>query len=143
MRSNRRALLAHANGRVLEIGAGTGLNLAHYPDELRELVLVEPEPAMRDRLTRRIRGGGRQAVVVDAAAEALPFADASFDTVVCTLVLCTVAAPDRALAEIGRVLRPGGRMLFIEHVRAESPRAGPPSGSPAGAVAAVRGRMPL
>jgi ubiquinone/menaquinone biosynthesis C-methylase UbiE len=121
MRRSRRALLAQASGRVLEIGAGTGLNLAHYPDELHELVLVEPEPAMRERLTGRIRRCGRQAAVVDAPAEALPFADGSFDTVVCTLVLCTVNAPDRALGEIGRVLRPDGRLLFIEHVRADSP----------------------
>ena len=119
MRRSRRALLAQASGRVLEIGAGTGLNLAHYPDQLHELVLVEPEPAMRERLTQRIRRAGRHAAVVDAPAEALPFADGSFDTVVCTLVLCTVSAPDRALGEIGRVLRPDGRLLFIEHVRAD------------------------
>jgi SAM-dependent methyltransferase len=106
---------------VLEIGAGTGLNLAHYPDGLGELVLIEPEPAMRKRLARRIGRGMPQAVVIDAGAEALPFADASFDTVVSTLVLCTVEAPDRALEEIARVLRPGGRLVFIEHVRAESP----------------------
>ena len=122
MRSRREVLLAQASGRVLEIGAGTGLNLAHYPDDLPQLVLLEPEPAMRRRLTRRLRRDGRQAVLIDADAEQLPFADASFDTVVSTLVLCTVEAPDRALAEIGRVLRPGGRLLFIEHVRAESPR---------------------
>jgi ubiquinone/menaquinone biosynthesis C-methylase UbiE len=121
MRRGRRALLAQASGRVLEIGAGTGLNLAHYPEQLEQLVLVEPEAAMRQRLTRRIRRAGRQAAVVDAAAEALPFADGSFDTVVCTLVLCTVSAPDRALDEIRRVLRPDGRLLFIEHVRADSP----------------------
>jgi ubiquinone/menaquinone biosynthesis C-methylase UbiE len=121
MRRSRRTLLARASGRVLEIGAGTGLNLAHYPDQLHKLVLVEPEPAMRERLTRRIRRAGRQAAVVDAPAEALPFANGSFDTVVCTLVLCTVSAPDRALGEIGRVLRPDGRLLFIEHVRADSP----------------------
>jgi ubiquinone/menaquinone biosynthesis C-methylase UbiE len=121
MRTQREALLAQAGGRVLEIGAGTGLNLAHYPDDLGELVLVEPEPAMCKRLTRRLRRVGRQAVLIDAAAERLPFADASFETVVCTLVLCTVEAPGKALAEIGRVLRPGGRLLFIEHVRAASP----------------------
>jgi ubiquinone/menaquinone biosynthesis C-methylase UbiE len=120
MRRSRRALLAQASGRILEIGAGTGLNLAHYPEQMHELVLMEPEPAMRERLTRRIRRAGRQATVVDAAAEALPFADGSFDTVVCTLVLCTVSVPDRALGEIGRVLRPDGQLLFIEHVRADS-----------------------
>jgi SAM-dependent methyltransferase len=122
MRRSRRALLAQASGRILEIGAGTGLNLAHYPEQMHELVLMEPEPAMRERLTRRIRRAGRQATVVDAAAEALPFADGSFDTVVCTLVLCTVSAPDRALGEIRRVLGPGGRLLFIEHVRADDPK---------------------
>jgi ubiquinone/menaquinone biosynthesis C-methylase UbiE len=121
MRSHRKALLAHACGRVLEVGSGTGLNLAHYPNNLGELVLAEPDPAMRRRLARRRRRVGRDAVLIDAAAEHLPFADASFDTVVSTLVLCTVHAPDRALAEIGRVLRPGGRLLFIEHIRSESP----------------------
>ena len=121
MRSRRKGLLAQASGRVLEVGAGTGLNLGYYPGDLRELVLLEPEPAMRRRLERRLRRLGRQALLSDAAAECLPFPDASFDTVVCTLVLCTVAAPDKALAEIGRVLAPGGRLLFIEHVRAESP----------------------
>jgi ubiquinone/menaquinone biosynthesis C-methylase UbiE len=121
MRRSRRALLAQASGRVLEIGAGTGLNLSHYLDEIDELVLVEPEPAMREQLTQRIRRAGSRAAVVDAPAEALPFADGSFDTVVCTLVLCTVSAPDGALGEIGRVLRPDGQLLFIEHVRAESP----------------------
>jgi len=121
MRGRRKVLLAQARGRVLELGAGTGLNVAHYPDELDELVLLEPDAAMRQRLASRLRRVGRHAVVVDADAERLPFADASFDTVACTLVLCTVPAPDKALAEIGRVLRPGGRLLFIEHVRAESP----------------------
>jgi ubiquinone/menaquinone biosynthesis C-methylase UbiE len=121
MRRKRRALLAQATGRVLEVGAGTGLNLAHYLDEIDELVLAEPEPAMRERLTHRIRRVGSQATVVDAPAEALPFADGSFDTVVCTLVLCTVSAPDKALGEIRRVLRPDGRLLFIEHVRADTP----------------------
>ena len=122
MRSRRKLLVAQARGRVLEIGAGTGLNLAHYSDDVSELVLLEPEPAMRRRLARRLRRVGREAELLDASAECLPFADASFDTVVCTLVLCTVPAPDRALAEIGRVLAPDGRLLFIEHVRAESPR---------------------
>jgi SAM-dependent methyltransferase len=121
MRRDRRALLAQASGRVLEIGAGTGLNLTHYLDEIDELVLVEPEPAMRERLTRQVCRARNHATVVDASAEALPFADGSFDTVVCTLVLCTVSVPDRALGEIGRVLRPDGQLLFIEHVRADSP----------------------
>jgi ubiquinone/menaquinone biosynthesis C-methylase UbiE len=121
MQAARKALLDHATGRVVEIGAGTGLNVAHYPPAVRELVLVEPEPAMRRRLERRVRRSERRANIIDASAEQLPFADQSVDTVVSTLVLCTVEHPDQALAEIARVLRPGGQLLFIEHVRSESP----------------------
>src|SRR4051794_9047345 len=119
MRRRRRRLLARARGRVVEIGAGTGLNLRHYPEGLDELILLEPEPAMRRKLARRA-GPGVQ--IVDAVAEQLPFADGSVDTVVSTLVLCTVDDPQRALEEIARVLRPDGELLFVEHVRAESPR---------------------
>jgi ubiquinone/menaquinone biosynthesis C-methylase UbiE len=121
MRARRRALLARAQGRVLELGAGTGLNLAHYPDEV-ELVLSEPEPAMRAAVDRRVARSGRTARVVAAPAEALPFPDGSFDTVVSTMVLCTVGDPEAAIAEARRVLRPGGRLLFVEHVRAQSSR---------------------
>lgn len=120
MRRRRRTLLGSAHGRVVEIGAGTGLNIAHYPDGIAELVLCEPEPGMRRRLERRLRGLGRVARVVDAPAERLPLADASVDTVVSTLVLCTVDDPEQALREIARVLRPDGQLLFIEHVRASS-----------------------
>jgi SAM-dependent methyltransferase len=120
MRAARKELVAQATGRVLEVGAGTGLNVPHYSPAARELILVEPDPAMRGRLERRVRRADRQAVIVDASAEQLPFAGRSFDTVVSTLVLCTVEQPDRALAEIARVLRPDGKLLFIEHVRAES-----------------------
>jgi ubiquinone/menaquinone biosynthesis C-methylase UbiE len=118
----RAGLLASANGRVLEIGAGTGLNLRHYPDAVDELVLTEPVEAMARKLERRARRRGIDADVVRAPADRLPFADASFDTVVSTLVLCTVDHPGHALAELRRVLRPGGRLLFIEHVRADAPR---------------------
>jgi ubiquinone/menaquinone biosynthesis C-methylase UbiE len=117
----RRQLLSSAGGRVLEIGAGTGLNLAHYPSDV-ELVLTEPEEPMARKLEQRLAGLGRAAEVVRAPAEALPFEADSFDTVVCTLVLCTVSDPQRALAEIERVLRPGGRFLFLEHVRSDDPR---------------------
>jgi ubiquinone/menaquinone biosynthesis C-methylase UbiE len=120
MRAMRKALLAKSTGRVLELGAGTGLNLPHYPRAVRELVLVEPEAAMRRRLERRARRTRSRAEIVAASAEHLPFADDSVDTVVSTLVLCTVEHPDLALLEIARVLRPGGQLLFIEHVRAES-----------------------
>lgn len=118
MRRRRRALLARAHGRVLEIGAGTGLNVAHYPADVDDLVLAEPEPGMRRKLARRLGRLARPAQIVDAGAERLPLADSSVDTVVSTLVLCTVADPERALREIARVLRPDGELLFIEHVRA-------------------------
>ena len=120
MRSRRRTLLGNARGRVVEIGAGTGLNISLYPDAIDELVLTEPDESMRRKLTRRLQRSGRVAQIVDAPAERLPFADASVDTVVSTLVLCTVPDPERTLGEIARVLRPGGQLLFLEHVRASS-----------------------
>ncbi len=122
MRARRRALLRHARGRVIEIGAGTGLNVPLYPESLERLVLTEPNLAMSRRLRRRARGRGVAAEVVCAPAEQLPFETGWADTVVSTLVLCTVEDPERVLAEIARVLRPSGRFLFIEHVRATSAR---------------------
>jgi SAM-dependent methyltransferase len=122
MASRRRALLALARGRVLELGAGTGLNLAHYPAGMGELVLTEPDSAMCARLARRVARSRRDATVVAARAEALPFRDGAFDTVVSTLVLCTVEDPVAAVREVRRVLAPGGRLLFVEHVRASAPR---------------------
>lgn len=121
MRRHRHDLVTLARGRTLEIGSGTGLNLLHYPAELDSLVLAEPEPSMRKRLKNAVRRSGRNTKVIDAGAEHLPFGDATIDTVVSTLVLCTVDAPDTALREIERVLRPDGQLLFIEHVRSDSP----------------------
>jgi ubiquinone/menaquinone biosynthesis C-methylase UbiE len=120
MRRRRRTLVADAYGLVVEIGAGTGLNIAHYSDAVDELVLTEPEPGMRRKLARRLERRGRTARISDAPAQRLPFADASVDTVVATLVLCTVEDPESALREIARILRPDGQLLFIEHVRASS-----------------------
>ena len=117
MRRRRRTLLADAYGRVVEIGSGTGLNVAHYPEAVTELLLTEPEPGMRKKLARRLPRNGCLTEIVDAKAEQLPFADESVDTVVSTLALCTVDQPERALREIARVLRPDGQLLFIEHVR--------------------------
>jgi ubiquinone/menaquinone biosynthesis C-methylase UbiE len=120
MRRRRRTLVADAHGLVVEIGAGTGLNIAHYSDAVDELVLTEPEPGMRRKLARRLERHGRTARISEAPAQRLPFPDASVDTVVATLVLCTVEDPESALREIARILRPDGQLLFIEHVRASS-----------------------
>jgi len=123
MRKRRGELLAKARGRTLEIGAGTGANIPYYPDAVEETILAEPFEPMRRRLEHKLRQSGKSASTLDASAEAIPLDDESVDTVVSTLVLCTIDFPDRALAEIARVLRPGGQLLFIEHVRSHSPRA--------------------
>lgn len=119
--ARRANLLAGAHGRVLEIGAGTGLNLDYYPDALERLVLTEPSRPMANRLEERADASALNPEVVIAPAEKLPFEDDSFDTVVSTLVLCTVPDPVETLAEIKRVLVPGGDLLLMEHVRSESP----------------------
>jgi ubiquinone/menaquinone biosynthesis C-methylase UbiE len=121
LRELRRELLASAGGRVLELGAGTGVNLELYSDPLEDLVLVEPDPHMAKRLRARLAESARTATVLEAPAERLPFADHSFDTAVAMLVLCTIPDPAGALAEAARVLKPGGRLLFVEHVRAGEP----------------------
>ncbi|MFN8217129.1 MAG: class I SAM-dependent methyltransferase [Solirubrobacterales bacterium] len=121
LREMRRALLAGAGGSVVEIGAGTGINLDLYPAGVADLTLVEPDPHMARRLRQRLAASPRSARVLAAPAEALPLPEASFDTAVATLVLCTVPDPAAALQELARVLRPGGRLLFLEHVRASEP----------------------
>jgi ubiquinone/menaquinone biosynthesis C-methylase UbiE len=123
MRKRRGELLAKVQGRTLEIGAGTGANIPYYSDAVEEVILAEPFQPMRRRLERKLRQSGKSASTLDASAEEIPLDDESVDTVISTLVLCTVDSPDRALAEIARVLRPGGQLLFIEHVRSHSPRA--------------------
>lgn len=122
LRELRRQALAEATGDTLEIGAGTGLNHDLYPAAVTALTLTEPFEPMARQLRERASTMTLPVEVVEAPAESLPFPDASFDTVALTLVLCTVPEPDRALAEIARVLKPGGRFLFLEHVRAEEPR---------------------
>lgn len=123
LRNVRRDLVGRSMGKVLELGAGTGLNLDHYSEQVSELHLTEPDPHMAARLRKRTPSLPLEATVVEAPAESLPFGDSSVDTVVSTLVLCTVNDPAKALAEVARVLRPGGSLLFAEHVRSGSPRA--------------------
>jgi ubiquinone/menaquinone biosynthesis C-methylase UbiE len=118
----RSSLLAGASGDVLEIGGGTGANLGYYGAAVKSLTVTEPEPPMLKRLQRKAHEQNSQATVLRAPAEDLPFEDATFDTVVSTLVLCGVDDQPRAVRELRRVLRPGGRLIFIEHVRSDDPR---------------------
>lgn len=104
-------------GTIVEIGAGTGANRHYIPDGTR-LIAVEPNLAMHERLRRRYAGADIDVTVVPSGAESIPLPDHSVDEVICSLVLCTVGDPDAALAEVRRVLRPGGRFRFVEHVAA-------------------------
>jgi ubiquinone/menaquinone biosynthesis C-methylase UbiE len=116
----RAETVGRAHGRTLELGAGTGNNLAYYTDAVTELVLTEPDPHMAKRLRKRLAESPPKpgsAEVVEAPAENLPFEDASFDSIVSTLVLCSVADPAGVARELGRLLRPGGQLLYLEHVR--------------------------
>ncbi len=117
----RHDLLADASGRVLEVGGGTGANLAHYGPSVTSLTMTEPEVPMLKRLERRVRTQSPTTTVLRAPAEDLPFEDGAFDVVVSTLVLCGVDDQPRAVREIRRVLRPEGRLLFLEHVRSSDP----------------------
>ncbi len=117
LRALRRRAVADLHGRVLELGAGTGLNFPHYRDAT-EVVAVEPDPAMRQRATARAWAASVPITFVDARAEALPFADRRFDAAAITLVLCSVGDVGQALAELRRVLRRGAPVHLLEHVRA-------------------------
>jgi ubiquinone/menaquinone biosynthesis C-methylase UbiE len=120
-RAHREQALAGARGDVLEIGGGTGGNLPFYGADVTTLTVTEPYPPMFRRLEKKVRASGSPASVVAASAEDLPFDESSFDTVVSTLVLCVVDDQARSLGEIRRVLRPGGRLIFVEHVRSDDP----------------------
>jgi ubiquinone/menaquinone biosynthesis C-methylase UbiE len=122
LRAHRETLLGEASGQVLEIGAGTGGNLALYGPNITSLTMTEPEIPMLRRLERKTRTQDRAITVLRAPAEDLPFEDDSFDVAVSTLVLCGVDDQPRALRELRRVLRPDGRLLFIEHVRGSDPK---------------------
>jgi ubiquinone/menaquinone biosynthesis C-methylase UbiE len=117
----RQALVGDAAGDVLEIGAGTGGNLAHYGPAVNSLTVTEPDVFMLKRLERRVAAESPSSIVLRAPAEDLPFEDDTFDAVVSGLVLCGVDDQPRAVREIRRVLRPGGRFFFFEHVRADDP----------------------
>jgi ubiquinone/menaquinone biosynthesis C-methylase UbiE len=118
----RDGLLSSAAGRVLEIGAGTGVNLEHYPkDGNLEILVTEPDPAMLTRARRRAALLGRDVEFRQAGAYPLPFPDQTFDTMVFTLCLCTIDNPEAALMEARRVLKPDGKVLVLEHVRSSRP----------------------
>ncbi len=118
---HRQRLLADLEGQVIEIGAGNGLNFAHYPAQATRVVAVEPEPHLRTLAERNARRAPVEVEVVDGVADALPAEDATFDAAVVSLVLCSVPDQHRALTEVRRVLRPGGELRFFEHVRAATP----------------------
>jgi SAM-dependent methyltransferase len=118
----RDELLDGLRGRVVEIGAGNGMNFRHYPTTVEEVVALEPEPYLRAKAEQAALRAPVRVSVGDAAADALPLEDDTFDAAVASLVLCTVPDPGGALAELRRVLKPGGELRFVEHVRAPRPR---------------------
>lgn len=119
---HRDRLLEGATGRAVEVGAGNGLNFAHYPPTVTEVIAVEPEPFLRAKAQDAAKGAPVPVTVVDGTATSLPLPDASVDVAVASLVLCSVPDPAAALAEIRRVLKPGGELRFYEHVAARDPR---------------------
>jgi len=118
----RTALLAGLTGRVVEVGAGNGMNFSHYPLSVEEVVAVEPEPYLRAKAERAAATAPVTVHVRDGLADALPLESGSIDAAVLSLVLCSVPDQPRALAELRRVLKPGGELRFMEHVRADGPR---------------------
>jgi ubiquinone/menaquinone biosynthesis C-methylase UbiE len=124
VREHRRELLSGLSGRVLELGAGSGANFGFYPAEVSEVVAVEPEPYLRGKAVEAAASAPVRVTVVDGTADRLAVADASVDAAIACLVLCSVPDQSRALAELHRVLRPGGELRFYEHVLShESPVA--------------------
>jgi ubiquinone/menaquinone biosynthesis C-methylase UbiE len=118
---HRRDALAGLGGRVIEVGAGNGLNFAHYPHEVTEVVAVEPEPYLRQRATEAAAQAPVSVSVVEGDSDHLPVDDEGFDAAVASLVLCSVPDQARAVRELYRVVRPGGELRFYEHIRADIP----------------------
>jgi ubiquinone/menaquinone biosynthesis C-methylase UbiE len=119
--TERRHLLVPAQGVVLEIGFGTGLNLPHYPRTVTALHTVDPAPLLPNRVARRVAEAPFPVHIQHLSAERLPYADATFDYAVSTFTLCTIPDPFTALCEVRRVLKPGGHFLFLEHGRSDDP----------------------
>jgi ubiquinone/menaquinone biosynthesis C-methylase UbiE len=119
--ARRQELLGAAEGQVIEIGAGTGANLPYYGEAVSEVVACEPSEPMVKRLEAKLASCTRPVRILHAAGESIPVESGSFDVAVSTLVLCTVSDPGKTLAELHRVLKPGGRLLFVEHVRSDEP----------------------
>ncbi|GAA1393021.1 class I SAM-dependent methyltransferase [Catellatospora coxensis] len=119
--AHRAWLLAGLTGAVIEVGAGNGLNFVHYPPGVSRVLAVEPDDTLRELALRAARQAPVPVEVIAGQADALPLPDDAFDAAVTSLVLCTVPDPAHALAEISRVLRPGGQLRFYEHVRSEKP----------------------
>jgi ubiquinone/menaquinone biosynthesis C-methylase UbiE len=122
MAGRRGGLQAGLTGRVIEVGAGTGASFGHYPAGVTEVIAVEPEPRLRRLAAQAARSAPVPVTVADGLASALPAAGASCDAAVACFVLCTVPDQTAALREFRRVLRPGGRLCFLEHVRADTAR---------------------
>ncbi len=121
---HRRKLLAGLSGRVIEVGAGSGANFAHYPTTVSEVVAVEPEGYLREHAQDAAANAPVAVSVLEGGADRLPGEEASFDAGVAALVLCTVPDQARALAELFRVIRPGGELRFYEHVISKRPWGG-------------------
>jgi ubiquinone/menaquinone biosynthesis C-methylase UbiE len=119
---HREELLAGLSGRVVEIGAGNGMNFQHYPTSVEEVVALEPEAYLRNKAEEAARDAPVRVTVRDGPADPLPLEEQEFDAAIASLVLCTVPDPNRALSELRRVLKPGGELRFLEHVRSERPR---------------------
>lgn len=111
----RQGQLASVDGEILEIGVGTGLNLPHYPQHVKRITTADPNPGMNKKLQRRVEQTGIAVNKLIISSEHLPFDEGSFDCVVSTITLCSIPNVEQAMAELFRVLKPGGRILFLEH----------------------------